>query len=465
MSQRKRPPSPILPGLSACLVFRATLIVGATLLLAVSAPAQPPKAPGLRGVVLITIDTLRADHLGSHGGPAATPHMDRLAREGADLLHATTPTPSTGPAHASLMTGLHPWRHGVLANAVRLSDEFPTLAALANAEGIATAAVVSSFVLKKKFGLKRGFDFYHFRGSEAYVFGGTVRKRFWSRGETTTKLAIKLLDDFARDDSRRFLLWVHYFDPHSPYAPPSEFAVPKDQEVDLTGKSLTDQVTTHEALEKLNRSYRGEVQYADAQVGQLMAALDRLGLADSTALILTSDHGEGLGDHALIQHGKNLYSELVDVPLIVKAPGITSGQRLEGAAQLEDLFPTILQMLAVPVPGGGDGLDLLPWLKGEVAASPRFSAVGQRRPYADLPNLFYSQRRPLKWIGTIDTPGERFDLERDPHEVFQQKGDGLPASLRTKLDDLSGARAVPVEESTLDPETREALEALGYLPE
>ena len=207
------------------------------------------------------------------------------------------------------------------------------------------------------------------------------------------------------------------------------------------------------------RAYRGEVRYVDAQLGHLLDRLTLLGLRDETAVIVTSDHGEGLGDHGLLKHGSNLFDELVRVPLLVRGPGIPAGRRLRGNAQLEDLLPTALSLMGAPIPDEIDGVDLLPWLRGEVEDSPRAVAVGRRRSYQGLPVLYFQRRWPDKWIGRIDEPGRRFALDRDAGERSGEPAAGASLELRADVARESGA---PLRAPDLDAEVQRALEALGY---
>ncbi|TFG97324.1 MAG: hypothetical protein E4H11_02110, partial [Myxococcales bacterium] len=174
------------------------------------APAEGPR------VLLVSIDTLRRDYVGVYGAALQTPAIDALAYAGTMLLDAYTPTPTTAVAHASLLTGLYPWRHGVLDNAVPLASGMRTAAELAKERGIATAAFVSSYVLHERFGFARGFDTYHFAPNESYEFRQRLRQRFWSRGAETTDAALAWLE--ANGD-QPFFVWIHYFDPHDPYTP------------------------------------------------------------------------------------------------------------------------------------------------------------------------------------------------------------------------------------------------------
>jgi arylsulfatase A-like enzyme len=409
--------------------------------------------------VLVTIDTLRADHVGAYGGPVATPALDALAAEGALIEHAVTPTPTTGPAHASLFTGLHPWRHGVLENGVPLADETATLAEYARSHGFATAAFVSSYVLHERFEFDRGFEVYEFEPTTPLDVDRGDEEEFYSRGEVATSAAMRWLTEHTAASETPFFLWVHVFDPHAPYEPPARYALAPDATVNLAHKRISGGRNARRELAREVRAYRGEVRYVDAQLGRLIERLRILGVLDECAVIVTSDHGEGLGDHGLLRHGRNLHEELVHVPLLVRAPGVAAGTRLTGPAQLEDLLPTALALMGVPVPDGLDGLNLLRWLRGETAESPRAQVLGRRRTYPDTPVIFYQRRWPEKWIGELDAPGRSFDLASDAHEMKGAASSGAPPALLADLARLDSAREVAPQ---IDAEVRRALDALGY---
>jgi arylsulfatase A-like enzyme len=414
-----------------------------------------------RGLVLVTVDTLRADHVSPYGGIVPTPSFEILAREGALAEQAYTSTPTTGPAHVSLLTGLYPWRHRTLENAVSVDGSLATLAEILRDEGFRTAAFVSSYVLHPRFGFDRGFERYEFEPTQSYAWRGEMTPSFWTRGEHTTRSALRWLNERAASGEERFFLWVHYFDPHAPYQPPQGFEVSPTQPVDLSRKLLPPEVSDAQELRRLIRAYRGEVRYADAQLGHLVERLRILALLESTVLVVTSDHGEGLGDHGLLEHGANLHEELVRVPLVVRAPGVAAGRRLRGPVQLEDLLPTALALLGVSVPEGLDGENLAPWLRGQTEASPREEVRGRRRTYATRPDLYYERRKGLKWIGELGSLGTVYVLERDPAEKAGNPGQGASETLRAEV---AAARELPAAPPRpVDPEARRALEALGYL--
>jgi arylsulfatase A-like enzyme len=416
-----------------------------------SSPADP--APR---VLVITIDTLRRDHVRAYGGVVPTPTLDGLATRGALLLDAYTPTPTTAPAHASLWTGLHPWRHGVSDNAVPLPGDVATVPERAREGGVATAAFVSSFILDTRFGWSRGFETYHFEPSESYPWRGRRRGAFWTRAAATTDAALAWL---AEHRNGPFLLWVHYFDPHAPFEAPPGFERPASERVSLEAKTLPPGVASFAQLADLIRGYRGDVAYTDAQLGRLLDGLAALGLAESTAVLVTSDHGEGLGDHGLLEHGENLHEELVRIPLLVRGPGIPPARRLAGAAQLEDLAPTILELLGLPAPPGIDGASLLPWLRGAATGSPRDTAVGRRKPYAGRPDQFFARRAEQKWIGPLTGEGVAYRLDADAGELHGVAAPDPPEAI-ARLGDAARTRA-PAR--VIDTESRRALEALGYI--
>lgn len=442
---------------------RLRLLLGIGLALAAGGCGAPPgdtaRSGPARNLVLVTVDTLRADVLGTYGGPVPTPAFDALAAGGVLVRQAFTPTPTTGPAHASLLTGHHPWVHGVLDNAVPLGGDLPTLAELARHHGLAAAAFVSSYVLHPRFGLDRGFDVYELVATEDALWRGERREAFYARGETTTARALAWLTAHRARSGTPFLLWIHWFDPHLPYTPPPELALPPTHPVDLAGKTVPPGLRGPQDLKQKIRDYRGEVRYVDAQLARLVEGLRGLGLLEETALVVTSDHGEGLGDHGILGHGEHLFEEQIRVPLLLRAPGLPAGAVREGGVQLEDLLPTALALLGRAPPADLDGRDLVPWLRGDVSAPPRAAVLGRRKTYAERPDLFFERGPGWKWIGPLDAPGQRFDLAADPHERGGAAASGPPAALAARARATRAAGGAPV----LDDESRRALEALGYL--
>ncbi|MGE0378541.1 MAG: sulfatase, partial [Planctomycetaceae bacterium] len=294
-------------------------------------------------VVLITLDTTRADHLGCYGRTAAaTPNLDWLASQGVLFEHAYTVVPITLPAHATLLTGLLPPEHGLRINGTsRLPDSIPTLAETLQRAGYRTGAFVSSLVLDARFGLARGFEHYDDR-----LGIGPNGPHVERPASNSVSEAIAWLDTVA---SESFLCWVHLYDPHEPY--------------DEHRRDFDDQFA--------GRPYDAEIAYMDRHIGRLLDFLQRLDVDDRTLIVIAGDHGEGLGEHAEPTHGYLAYNSTLHVPLIVRRPdGEQSGARVAEPVSLADVFPTILDSLEREVPSGLFGRSLLPYWQ-DIVPAPR----------------------------------------------------------------------------------------------
>jgi arylsulfatase A-like enzyme/Flp pilus assembly protein TadD len=283
----------------------------------------PPPPARAENVVLVTIDTLRADRLGCYGSrDVATPRLDRIAAEGALAEEASAHVPLTRPSHVSILTGLLPPEHGIRDNvSPAVVGEVPLLAELFHEQGFATGAFVSSVVLSSQSGLNRGFDVYadRFQGvSGDAQFLNTVQKK----GTDTIAEALAWLD---ANRQRRVFLWLHLYEPHDPYEPPEPYA-----------------------SRYADRPYDGEVAWADELVGRFDDRLAALGLKERTALVVTSDHGEGLGEHGEMLHGFFAYQTTLRVPFLVRGPGVRAGARLRSTVHLVDIVPTVLDLAALP---------------------------------------------------------------------------------------------------------------------
>jgi choline-sulfatase len=394
-------------------------------------PRSRPVAAANAPVVIVSIDTLRADHLPAYGYQAvATPSIDALAAESILFEKAYTHCPLTLPSHTSLLTGLLPPEHGVRNNiGYRLDARHATLASLLKARGYATGAAVSAYVLRRATGLDAGFDFYDdvttAAGSKAV---GEVQRP----GPQTVRRALAWVRG-ARD--RPFLLFVHLFEPHSPYAPPEPYRT------------------------RYGRSYDGEVAAADAALGALVAGLRELGVYDKSIVVLLSDHGEGLGDHGEAEHGILLYRETLQVPLLVRLPGGERAATREAApAGLRDVLPTLARRLGFELPAEVRGRDLL-------APAPAAQAGVYSETYYPRIHLGWSELRSLvdARYHLIDGPRpELYDVVHDPGEtsdVLAQKAQAA-AAMRAAL--ARGA-ADFVAPAPATREERERLASLGYL--
>jgi arylsulfatase A-like enzyme/Flp pilus assembly protein TadD len=415
--------------------FRApALLAAAALLLACDAGGS---GEAVERVVLVSFDTLRADHVGCYGAEGAeTPALDRLAAEGARFETVISPAPLTLPSHATLLSGRDPPEHGVRHNGLfRLPADVPTLAEQLRAGGFATAAFVSAFVLDGRFGLDRGFDLYDDRlGLVTLAEAGPTGAQ--RRGDKTVDAALAWLEQAPA----RFFLWVHLYDPHADYAPPAPFA------------------------ERFAaRPYDGEIAFADAQLARLRAALDAR-WAGGSLWIASADHGESLGEHGEPTHSYGVYEATQRVPLLIAGPGVPHGRVVAGVAALADVAPTLLDLAGLSPLPGASGRSLAAALAPGAALPERAAWVETLATQLDM---YWS---PLLGVRTaqhkyVRAPEpELYDLTADPGEL-ENRAAAEPARV-AELDRLVAEREAgrPVVPSfTPDAEERARLEALGYL--
>jgi arylsulfatase A-like enzyme/Flp pilus assembly protein TadD len=410
---------------------------------ACSPPARPAAPPTAKNVLLITIDTLRADRLGVYGAAnVETPSIDRLAREGAFAAHSTVHVPLTRPSHVSIFTGLYPAEHGIRDNvSPALRPDVPVLAERFKARGAQTAAFVSSVVLTRQAGLARGFDHYSDRfevGEDDARFLNTIQKR----GDEVTAEAI----EWIRGHAEGFFAWVHLYDPHDPYEPPGRYAI-----------------------QYADRPYDGEVAFSDELVGRLVAVLRDAGVLDDTLVIVTSDHGEGLGEHGEDVHGYFVYETTLRVPLIVRGPGVKPGTRIDALTRSVDLFPTILEMtgLAEGAPATA-GRSLRGALAGErLEEEPSFA-----ESLVPLVHYGWSDLRSVRdgrWKYILAPRPELYDLERDPGELRNladqepARARAMRAGLEARLRTEQTSARTDASAATIPPDLLEKLGALGYV--
>lgn len=420
-------------------------------------------------LLLIVVDTLRADHTTPQGYPRdTTPALERLASEGVRVEVAYAPTATTGPTHAALFTGRYPRSVGVRRNAVVLAAEHTTLAERLAAAGWETAAVVSSFVLHRKFGFDQGFasydDDFDPRGAtlhERSYEGHAVPRGFDRRATETSDRALAWLDARAAD-APPFFLFLHYFDPHGPYVAPIEYQrrFPYPEHGSPREKALA--------------IYDAEVAYTDAEIGRVLAGLAERRLAANTFVVVTADHGEGLFDHGYLFHDVHLYEEAVRVPLLFRGPGLPPGRVLAGPVLLLDLLPTLLDLLGAPAPDVAlPGRSLVAALRGEEELDPDRELVLERR-------IFSSHR-----VGNIRVEGEKlairkrrwkyseapeeaaralYDLARDPGERrnLVDRDPERAAELAASLAAWRRRTPAAAQPGEVAPEDRAHLEALGY---
>ncbi|HSM52386.1 MAG TPA: sulfatase-like hydrolase/transferase, partial [Thermoanaerobaculia bacterium] len=394
---------------------------------------RPERAPGAP-VVLISIDTLRSDRLPAYGYRAgATPAIDRLAADGILFESAWAQVPLTLPSHASLFTGLLPPAVGVRSNlGYRLEPGRGTpLAAALAGHGYATGGAVSAYVLRRETGIAAGFESY----DDAIAFSPEATLSELERtGERTVDAALAWLGGVA---DRPFFLFLHLFEPHFPYEPPSPFR------------------------ERLADPYDGEIATADAAVGRLLDWLSDRGLYEKAVIVLVSDHGEGLGDHGEQEHGILLYRESLQVPLIVKLPGQRrAGERVERPVGLIDVAPTLYELLDVPPPAGLEGRSLLAPAMGEEASRAIYAETVYPRIH-----LGWSELRTMvdgRWQYIEGPDPELYDLAKDPgqRENVLTRERREYRRLADRLAEIPLALEAAREASA---EERAKLAALGYL--
>jgi choline-sulfatase len=421
---------------------RAALLLVLASALSGACASAPPPPRAARHLVIVTVDTLRADRLGCYGSTTvATPQLDRIAREGALAPDASVHVPLTRPSHVSLFTGLLPAAHGIRDNvAPALDAAVPTLAETLHAAGFRTGAFVSSIVLSRQSGLHRGFDAYSDAfdaGTDDARFLNTIQKR----GDGPTAETVAWLEKEAPSGARLFA-WLHLYDPHDPYEPPEPYA-----------------------SRYADRPYDGEVAYADDLVGRLDAALGRLGLRDDTLLVVTSDHGEGLGEHGEEVHGFFVYETTLRVPLILRGPGVAAGTRVPGTAHTIDVLPTVQALLGLAPPARADGRNLAPALSGGTAPPEAPTYAESLTP---LLHYGWSDLRALRdgrFKYVLAPRPELYDLREDPRElrnlaaVDGARAQAMRAALLRRIEGESrGAATVSVP-----PDVLEKLGALGYV--
>ena len=434
--------------------------------LACARSSSPPN------LLLITLDTTRRDHTSVYGYEReTTPNLERVAEQGVRFALAYAPSSTTGPTHATLFTSLHPITHRVSRNGRVLLPVHETLAERLRERGFATAGFVSSFVLAERFGYAQGFDSWDDEFDPATA---TTDREAWRkadvaavdrRGDATTARVLAWLEG-AREETKPFFLFVHYFDPHMPYAPPPELAR-RFPPADGAGQNLPALVARYDA----------EIAFADQQIGALLAALDRLGLADDTLVAITADHGEGLMQHGQMGHGVQLYEEQVRVPLLLRWPGrLPAGRVVEGAVSLIDLAPTLLELAGARDAGGVmQGESLAPVLADPSAVAPGRPIFLYRREFA--PGRVDGQRVAGEKYGVLvgdwklvlgpeEGTRELFDVLHDPRERDERSAaePARAAELEQRITEwlATHERDTTAPDATSEEEL-ERLRALGYV--
>jgi len=424
-------------------------------------------------VLLVTIDTLRADHVHAYGYARATsPHIDALAADGVLFETAYAPSSATGPSHATLFTARQPLGHGVVRNGIALDPTMPTIASLLSDAGYQSAGFVSSYPVSRKFGFAHGFAHYD---EDFGAAGGTMTSKRWQRARgderTLDRRGAATVDAAAawlaqQPDGKPLFVWVHLFDPHAPYAPPAPY--------DATFTGADAPARQHEI-----DLYDGEIRYADAQLGRLLEAFERAAGEAGSLVVVTSDHGEGLWDHGYAGHNRDVFEEEVRVPLVVRWRGqVAPGRRVAEPVHLVDVLPTILAACGVAAPPSGvAGLDLLAALSAAPTLSadrliyltrPYFSEGGRRRRLSQVGWGFGIRRGSWKLIEAAEEGRlDLYDLTRDPGEKNDLVADDTAraAELAGLIETWRDTETAQVGERPLEVprDVRRQLRALGYV--
>lgn len=431
-------------------------------------------------VVLISVDSLRADHLGSYGYAKPTsPRIDQLASQGTLFERALSSTSWTLPAHAALLTGLADSLHGVVNDSLALSPALPTLATALQRAGFATGAVVSGPYLHPRYGLARGFDDYlNCMGFLDDAFqplpGPRSNIHLDSHGDTTTPCVVgKAREWLQRHRGGPAFLFLHFWDVHYDYRPPRGYAEHFDPgyagRLDASKYEFNPAIHKNMAprdLEWLVALYDGEIAYTDEGVGAVLDLLRELAIADRTLVALVADHGEAFFEHGEKGHQKDLHGEVVRIPLILRGPGVPVGLRHPGPAHITDVAPTILELLGVAWPSSGrrgEGIGLGAAFRDARALSGRWLLSELYHPSEQVA-LESLEFKLVRNIATNELVA--YDLRRDRAEQrpLPPSGPGV-AELADRLEEIRrfGTRHRAPRPEPAPPELQERLRALGYV--
>jgi arylsulfatase A-like enzyme len=440
-------------------------------------------------VLLITVDTLRRDHVSVHeAGPVQTPNLAALAAKGVVFDNAITPLPETAPAHSAMLTGRHPARLGMLSNGNQLASGVPMVQEKLAREGYATGAFVSSFALDSRTGLNQGFQAYDddffpgVRGLSEIRLARLGIRVFMRLGDpmmirpllerSSDETCARALRWVSEVGDRPFFLWVHLFDPHSPYE------AHEDEPAAVDHARILDQepgyAYTAEEIVALRSLYAGEVAHTDKIIGDFLERLRAASGDRSLASVFTSDHGEMLGEHDIMFNHHGIWEQTVRVPMIIVPPGGEhAGKRISAQVRLMDLSNTILAMAKMELMEGTESANLLRFMTGELNRDLASLIVGRTGRALDKGTLFgyrlakqgaqkTGQNLKIIWQPDAGAPA-LFDLTNDRHEQVDIAADQQTAVgvLQARIEEeVGGLRSAS---SDLDADTRERLRALGYL--
>lgn len=454
-----------------------------------------PAGPPAQGVVMIVVDTLRADHVGAYGYTReTTPTLDALAKRGVLFRDVTVQWPKTWASMASLMSGRYPSTTGLRLRPRVVPESLTLLSELFGAAGFETGAVVANFNVGRSMGFQQGFD--HFveswaegwhaqAGDQAFV-NAAGRVKQYTNATVVTDQALHWLA--SRDRTKPFFLWLHYMDPHGPYLPPAEYAalfneatparrvpvaaIPEYQRQSKNGEVIDD-------ISHYTAQYDRLIRYFDDELARLLAGLEAQG-HDRSLIALTSDHGESLHEHGYyLEHGFNSYEPTARVPLVITHPGnVQPGLRIDGPISLIDLGPTLLELAGLEVPASFEGRSRAAQARGESARAeptPVYLEAGydpeaSQRMVRDGNWKLIHVRAEQERQALDGSEFELYDLASDPEERANvaRWNEDIAARLRARLDAFHAARPDDIAGEAVDLEAlpaadRQMLEALGYL--
>ena len=474
-----------------CAVVTGTWIVGCGGEKSPVVVEEPP-LPAPSRIFFITVDTLRADHLGAYGYPRNTsPNLDRLAREGVLFRRAIAQWPKTTPSFGSIFTGQYPQTNGLTHRAARgLYYPFSTLEEMVQGTGYFTAAVISNPVLRKSLGWDQGFDKYWQSWKTNEDLGSDALKyREVINAQRVNSMAPFLLERVAPYE--RSFVWIHYSDPHTPYLLPAETPNPfLGDEYDVGDVEVPEDLEAKLRIEDEKRlafyvaQYDANVREADRAIGEILRIAEERDLLDDALVIVASDHGEAMGEHdSYFRHGPLPYNTGSHVPLIFHYPGVLDGGRVvETPVEMIDVYPTIAELIEGATPAEIEGTSLVPLLRdktGQVDSgdySYAFSEAGQPLAVRNYYRSIQDERWKLVYHPATSEEGEEapvlfelYDLEVDPLELTDLAGgnrgefDRLWNELEGWVREAENPSAEMEEGEGLDEETKDALRALGYL--
>jgi len=444
------------------LILRILSVLVALFLLAGCEKQQQALRPN---VILVSIDTLRADHLGCYGYDRPTsPTLDRLASEGMLFECAYATSPWTLPSHGTMLTGFYPGRIGLNSEDSTLPSELETLAMVLSKHSFSTAAVVNSFFVSEKYGFNRGFDYFSFVPENHAPIGAAP---------IIIKQAMQWVQQHKNE---QFFLFLHFYDVHANYSTlpqyEEQFVGPYNGVADGTLAQLIEFRKGTLSLDKADVKhfadlYDAEIRQLDDQLKRLLGFLQQEALLEKSFMIITSDHGEEFLDHGGILHGRTQYQELIHIPLIIRGPGIPPSRRFKGIVSLVDMVPTVLSLLGISSPSGLEGLDLSPlWQDNRYKLPDRFifSEADQYNVKNDIKRAVWHGKYKLHY-DLLTKKLELYNLVNDPTERLNVASEypSVGMVLLTKIKKFMMKITRDTQSVPLTPKEIEKLKSLGYL--